>query len=152
MARYHATDISPGMIQIAKERADAAGLLELECSVANLFDPSLDKGGYDAVLAFNLLHLIDNIPAALQRAHALLRPGGLFISKTICAPERRPPLTFAAMRAVLPLMQWIGYAPPVTFLRVAVLDEMVRAEGFDLIETGNHPANPPRRYIVARKV
>jgi len=34
------------------------------------------------VLAFNVLHLVEDLGAALAQIRALLRPGGLFIAKT----------------------------------------------------------------------
>ena len=53
---------------------------------------------------------------------------------------------------ILPLIQWIGKAPYVHFMAIGELEETIASGGFEIIETGNHPASPPSRYIVARKM
>jgi ubiquinone/menaquinone biosynthesis C-methylase UbiE len=64
------------MIEIEREKAAAEGVSNLRFDRATLFDPELEEGSFDAVLAFNLLHLLEDIPAAIQRIRALPRPGG----------------------------------------------------------------------------
>ena len=63
------------------------------------------------VLALNLLHLLPDRPAALAKIHRLLKPGGLFISSTACLADR---MWF--LRPVIPVMQWLGKAPYVSFV------------------------------------
>ena len=87
----------------------------------------------------------------MRRSTDACAPGGLFISKTPCKPERRAPLGYRLIRLVLPLIQLAGKAPYVNFMDVRAWDAKVTAAGFDIIESGNHPANPPARYLVARK-
>ena len=49
-------------------------------------------------------------------------------------------------------MQLIGKAPYVNFMEITELEEIISSEGFKIVETGNYPASPPNRYIVARKI
>ncbi|MHA7872623.1 MAG: methyltransferase domain-containing protein, partial [Hyphococcus sp.] len=101
---------------------------------------------FDAVLGFNLLHLLHDAQAAVRRVHALLKPGGLFISKTVCLSERG-----GALRLLIPVMRFFGKAPHVAFLDTPGLDAMVAGAGFELIETGYYPKAAAARFIVARK-
>ena len=58
-------------------------------------------GSFDIAFAFNVLHLVDNQEAALRGVHRLLRPGGLFISKTPSMKEMNPLLRIAVPLAQL---------------------------------------------------
>jgi len=106
-------------------------------------------GPYDVILAFNILHLIEDAPAAIQHIHGLLKPGGIFISKTVCQPGKGAPLKFRLIKLILPLMQFLGKAPFVNFMPTAAFENIVMAQGFNIIEAGDRP--PPSRYIVATK-
>ena len=142
-----ATDLSNGMLDIARAKAtDTPNVTFQACDVADAPD-----GPFDAVMAFSLMHLVPDTDAALAHIHSRLKPGGLFISKTPCNPTRRAPLGYRLIRIVLPLIQLVGKAPYVNFMDIREWDAKVTAAGFDIIESGNHPAHPPARYIVARK-
>ena len=136
------TDLSPEMIAIAREKPAPDNI---DFAVAT--DRAAGQGAaYDAVLAFNLLHLVPDIPATLTHAHALLNEGGLFISKTVCLGPRK--WLFGPLIGV---MRAFGKAPPVAMFRADDLEAQIRAAGFDIIETGDYPAKPQSRFIVARK-
>lgn len=147
-----ASDLSGNMIRIGSEKARDQGISNVNFVTAALFDGAIENGPYDAVLALNLLHLLEDLPAAIERINGLLKPGGTFISKTICTQASGTPLTFRLIRMILPLMQWIGKAPYVNFMTIDELERTISSKGFKIVETGNYPASPSRRYIVARKI
>ncbi|MCK8464783.1 class I SAM-dependent methyltransferase [Aliiroseovarius sp. S1339] len=144
------TDVSPEMIRIGQERAQEQGITNVDFHVTDAGVSNL-TGPYDAVLAHNVLHLIEDLPAALDRVHDLLAPGGVFISKTFCKPTRRGPWFYYAMKLLLPVMQLVGKAPFVSMMTIQELEAMITAHGFKIIESGNFPAKELRRYIVARR-
>lgn len=147
VGRITASDISSEMIRIAKGKAEAQGVENVEFIRAEIFEDALGKGPFDVVLAFNLLHLVEDTPAAIRRIRALLKPGGLFISKTVCLGEHS-----RLLRYVIPVMQAMGLAPYVRYMTAAELASIIRQEGFEIVETGSYPARPPRPFIVAKKV
>ncbi len=147
-----ASDISIGMISIGSGKAQEQNISNVKFVTAGLFDSAIENGPFDVVLAFNILHLVDDLPRAIQRINGLLRSDGLFISKTICGSGSGMPLKLRIMKLVLPLMQLIGKAPYVNFMKITALEETISTEGFKIIETGNYPASPPSRYVVAQKV
>jgi ubiquinone/menaquinone biosynthesis C-methylase UbiE len=141
-----ASDISSRMIAIAREKAATQGVCNVRFERATPFDDDLEKGAFDAVLAFNLLHLLEDVPGAVRRVHELLKPGGSFVSKTICLAEQS-----RLWRPVLAVARSLGLAPSVHCLKVAELEDMITRNGFELIESGFHPRSPPSRFLVARR-
>ena len=147
VAHMTATDLSKGMLDIARAKStDTPNVTFQACNIEGAPD-----GPFDVVMAFSLMHLVRDPDAALSQIRDRLKPGGLFISKTPCNPNRRAPLGYRMIRFVLPLIQLAGKAPFVNFMDVREWDAKVTAAGFDIIESGNHPAHPPARYIVARR-
>ncbi len=147
-----ASDLSENMIRIGQKKARDQGIANVGFITADVFDEAVPAGPHDVVLALNLLHLLEDVPAAVNRINGLLKPGGLFISKTVCRFGAGVPLKLRLMKLVLPLMQMIGKAPFVQFMAIEELEGTITAGGFEIIEAGNFPASPPLRYIVARKI
>lgn len=138
------TDISGGMISIANRKLASEGLtnVSFHTQPANWTEP--DKQ-YDAILSFNLLHLVKETEDTVAKLASALKPGGLMITKTPCL-RGNPiyPILIGAMRL-------IGKAPYVRMFSPAQVDEMFRAEGLEILETGQFPKKPPSHFVVARK-
>ncbi len=147
-----ASDLSKNMTGIGAKKALDQGITNVDFVTGALFDRKLASAGpYDVVLAFNLLHLLEDMPASIKRISELLKPGGLFISKTICMSGAGVPFYFGIIKSLLPLMQMLGKAPFVTFMETRELDDAMLSAGLTIIETGNYPASPPRYFIVGKK-
>ncbi|MBN8953132.1 MULTISPECIES: class I SAM-dependent methyltransferase [unclassified Rhizobium] len=146
---YLATDVSAEMIAIARERYGAEPIPSLSFRVATAEAIATDPARFNAVLGFNYLHLIRDLPGTLRHVHHLLPTGGLFISKTPCVGEMKPLIRLA----LLPAMRAIGKAPHAGVFRVSELAEQISAAGFDILATENHASkgDDNRPYIVARK-
>lgn len=147
-----ASDISSNMLEIAREKVQVDGISNTEFITADLFDEKLETTPYDSVLALNLLHLVNDLPAALHRINMLLKPGGTFISKTFCPSGERMTFKLSLMKMALPLAQMLGKAPYVNFMGISDLENAIISAGFKIVETGNYPASSPTRYIVAQKI
>ncbi|MGC4389255.1 class I SAM-dependent methyltransferase [Agrobacterium sp. M50-1] len=146
---YLATDISADMIAIAEERKHAAGALpNLVFSAATVETLVPGPRQFNAVLGFNYLHLLRDLPDTLQHIHSLLAPQGLFITKTPCVGDMNP-----FIRLVLPAMRLIGKAPYAGVFSTVELGRHIDASGFDILATEIHATkgNDNRPYIVARK-
>lgn len=145
--RYVATDYAPEMIAIAEEKRRAEGLDHLELSVGTPGDGSLPEGSFDAILAFNVLHLLPDRTAALSEVFDMLPSGGVLISKTPCFGG-----VFRILQPLVAVMKWLGKAPDVRFLTSARLERDVVSAGFEIVEVGNYPKRPPSRLIVAKRL
>lgn len=151
VAEITGADLSQNMIRIATRKAQEQGVKNARFVAAEVFDQAVNDGPYDVVMAFNLIHLIEDTPRTMRRFNDLLKPEGLFISKTVCLSEGGLPFRYRMLRLMLPAMQCLGRAPYVKFMKIEELEREVTAAGFKIIETGNYPASPPSRYIVAKR-
>lgn len=144
VAGYIATDDAAEMIAIATERA--TDLPTLHPLQARPGDGSLPRGPFDAVLAFNLLHLLPDLPGALAEAHGLLKPGGLLITKTPCLGG-----PWLALWPLVRILGLFGKAPPLRFLSPLGLERRIAQAGFVIVERDDLPRRPPSRFLIARR-
>jgi ubiquinone/menaquinone biosynthesis C-methylase UbiE len=146
--RYLATDISTEMVVIGREKAEAERVANLSLEVATPASMEWPDASFDAALGFNILHLIADRAEALAAVHRLLKPGGLFISKTPCLKEMNP-----LIRLVVPIAQAIGQAPYVAVFSSEELERDIAAAGFEIIERDRHGSRgkDPRPFLVARR-
>lgn len=140
------SDISREMIAIANENCAVGGPDNVDFIVATPFDARLEAYGYDVVLAFNILHLLEDMPAALIRLCSLIKPGGLLISKTPCVGDMG-----IWLRLLIPAMRLFDKAPPVRFFSKKELRSAIERAGFIIEEAGLHAGKGHGLFIVARK-
>jgi ubiquinone/menaquinone biosynthesis C-methylase UbiE len=145
VAKIDATDVSAAMIAIAEQKARDAGIENVSFRRAGVEDFEAPDESYDLVLALNLIHLLPDRGAALAKVHRLLKPGGLFVSSTVCLADR---LWF--LRPVIPVLQWLGKAPYVSFLRAENMLREVASAGFEEQEHWTH-GRTNSLFLVARK-
>jgi SAM-dependent methyltransferase len=147
--RLMATDVSAGLIAIAREKLAAEPVPQLSFDIADADATVAGQGEYDVALAFNLLHLVTDLDRALELAMRALRPGGLLISKTACISEMNPLIPYLA----LPLMRVIGKAPPVLCFDADALRSAIARQGMDIVSVERHGTRGKdiRVFIVARK-
>ena len=79
-----ATDISPGMIDIAKGKAKAAQIENITFETRAVDDHDIAESHYDVIMALNLLHLLKDPEAAIVAAYQGLKPGGVFVTSSAC--------------------------------------------------------------------
>jgi SAM-dependent methyltransferase len=81
-------DISPEMLALAKQRADALGLSNVSLLEGNAEGIPADNDAFDAVLAsLSLMYVIDRDAAAREIAR-VLRPGGRLVAAVWAGPEQ----------------------------------------------------------------
>jgi 2-polyprenyl-3-methyl-5-hydroxy-6-metoxy-1,4-benzoquinol methylase len=154
-AAYRATDLSSEMISIAREKLASRPVAGLAFDVADADEPSAGSndgptdGPFDRLLAFNVLHLVQDLDAAIAGCVAALAPGGLLISKTPCLRE----MNWLIPNIALPVARLIGRAPPVQCLAQADLEAAMRRQGIDIVAVERHASRGRdfRPFIVARK-
>ncbi len=147
--RYVATDVSSQMIAIAHARLAQQPTPALSFAVADAETHGFGQGLYDAVLAFNLLHLASDLELVLRVAAQALRPGGLLISKTPCIAEMNPLIGHVAV----PLMRLAGQAPALKCLHEHQLQAAMAKQGLAVVISERHGTQRKdiRAFLVARK-
>ncbi|NNE17763.1 MAG: methyltransferase, partial [Myxococcales bacterium] len=93
-----------------------------------------------------LLHLVDDRSAALDRIFRLLKPGGFFVSSTVCLGE-----SWVPYGVIIGGMRLIGKAPMVKIFDKRTLEEEIRRSGFVEVSQPDVGAKGDIAFIVARK-
>ncbi|MDF3416309.1 methyltransferase domain-containing protein [Sulfitobacter sp. M57] len=149
VAQFTGTDISPGMLRIAREKAAEQGAQNLGFHVATAAQAAHDAAGMNVVLGFNIFHLTEDLEGILASLSEILEPGALLITKTPCLSEPSIGIKRFLFGALIPVMQLVGKAPFVRKLSFADLEALITAAGFEIIEAISKPSMS--RYLVARR-
>lgn len=146
-AHVHGLDLSSEMVRIARGKAAAQNIDNVTFHISAVDDDlPFEPESFDGVCAYSLLHLVEDRPATLARIHQLLKPGGFFISSTVCLGESRLP-----MAPLLQLMRWLGKAPMVKLFSKQTIADDIRAAGFVNLNQPDVGAKSDIAFIVAKK-
>jgi ubiquinone/menaquinone biosynthesis C-methylase UbiE len=148
-AQIHGLDLSSEMIRIANGKAEAGSVGNVAFHVGP-FDETFGAFGpesLDGICAYSILHLVEDRPAALEQIYRLLKPGGFFISSTVCLGE-----SWVPYGAIIGVMRLFGKAPTVvcSFDKQTLADEIRRA-GFVELSEPDVRAKRDIAFIVAKK-
>lgn len=143
--RYTATDLSGGMLKIAREKLNTQKLENLEFQQARLEQLDVAPNSLDAVLGLSVLHLIDDRQARIDDVYRMLKPGAVFISSTACLGDKMKWFKFVG-----PIVKWLRIAPKVSVFSADELVQELQAAGFE-IEQQWRPEKAVAVFIVAKK-
>lgn len=87
--KVYGVDISEKMLNVAREKAASDRINNIEFLNGDLFAGCLNEQKFDTILAFNVLHFLNDIDASIKRIYEMLRPNGIFISATDCFGEHK---------------------------------------------------------------
>jgi len=122
-----ATDISSNMIEIARHKATAAGITNVEFQCSALEDLEAADASFDVVMAHNILHLLEDPEQAIRITYRLLKPGGVFVTSTGCLGD-----SFSHWRVMLIIMRIFRRAPYVNVLKRVTLENYFSNAGFEV--------------------
>jgi cyclopropane fatty-acyl-phospholipid synthase-like methyltransferase len=142
VAAWTATDVSPEMLRIARAKPAPESLRFALADAESAFD----GGPFDAICAFQVLHLVKDLPRALSRIHAHLTPGGMLLTKTWCFADMG-----LKLRSLFLALRSLGLFPPANALTKIALRQAICDAGFDIVDERVFGANPHNCYIVARR-
>jgi phosphatidylethanolamine/phosphatidyl-N-methylethanolamine N-methyltransferase len=142
--RVVATDFSPAMIDLLRERLAARGVRNVECAVRDLYALDYPAGAFDAVVCANVLHLVPDLDAALAAMRAVLRPGGRLVAPTFAHGE-------TAVSRVLSRAAALAGFPVRRRLTTDALAAALRNGGFDVARSETVPGLFPVAFVSARR-
>ena len=140
-----AIDVSSKMLAIARAKAEAAGVTNVNFEQAAIESFDVPDGTYDAVLGLSILHLLEDKEAVIARVHAMLKPGGVFVSSTACLGDSMKYLKFVA-----PVGRALGLMPLVRVFTATELEKSLTDAGF-AIDHVWQPGKGKAVFIVAKK-
>jgi len=148
----HAVDVSPRMIDTAKDRADQNKVEGLHFSEGSIFDDAVQPESFDVILASQVLQVLSNRNEAVRRIYELVKPGGWFLSTTPCMNEGQSVMTLA--NRALSLASAVRLIPFLKFYPVPDLERSISDAGFEIHETADLPFDQrsDMRYVFARFV
>ncbi|MGI9319441.1 MAG: class I SAM-dependent methyltransferase [bacterium] len=148
----HAIDISPKMIEIAKEKAAAIKIENIKFEKTDIFDEKFEKESYDIILAFNMLHTVPNPQNVMLRIDELLKPEGVFISVTPCLRQKMSFLVNIQIQIVRILCKF-GIIPiPIRRLKSTELDDLLARVKFQTIESEEIYKGASSYFLAAKKI
>jgi ubiquinone/menaquinone biosynthesis C-methylase UbiE len=157
----HATDISSGMIDIAKTKAGDQEITNVtfeQTSLDKVPIPTSDDERYDVVLGLNILHLLPNRDEAIAKVHQLLRPGGIFVSSTVLIKEYAGnPIAASLFKGLMSVAGFFGVVPTsVQFFTGEELKQSMVDAGFEIErelrgESTEKGLTPHCAFLVAKK-
>ncbi len=140
-----AIDISDGMLEIARAKAEAGNVKNVNFERSSIDDFEANDATYDAVIAHSILHLLDDKRPILEKIHRMLKPGGVFVSSTVCLSG-----TLRLLKPVLLLGRYFGLLPLVRFFTSEELSNELMEAGFR-IDHQWQPEKGKAVFIVATK-
>ena len=149
----HGLDFSAEMISEALKKKNEANITNVSFSQGTIFDDDLEKVPFDKIIAFSIIHLLEDSEKVIQRIHELLKPGGLFISETACFKDRmdfKTRLEFTISR----FMKWLGIFPlHLNMFKTSDLEQLIESQNFNIVKAENLFYNGMTiSFIVAEKI
>ena len=141
----HATDISGNMIEIAKTKAKRLNIQNLHFERVSIDDLAVPNESVDVVLAMSILHLVEDRRDVMEKIYAALKPGGVFISSTICLGD-----SMKFLKYIVPMGHRLGFLPLVKFFTKEAFLSSIVDMGF-AIEHEWLPGKNKAIFVVARK-
>ncbi len=141
-----AIDFSDQMIAIAKNKAAEKNITNITFDATSIEALEAPKGSFDVIMGHNILHLVSDKDAVIQKVMELLKPGGVFISGTVCFGNG-----FSKYKVLLAVMSLLGKAPTVSFFSKDDLLNSLSNVGFIIDYQWQQKAPLAVPFIIAKK-
>lgn len=138
-------DISDKMLAFAQAKTQEAGLDNLSFEVSTLEDYDTPEASWNVIMAHSILHLLEDKETTIAHVHKLLKPGGVFISSTVCIGELN-----ILFRIVAPALGVLRLIPVIKSFTKSELETAITDAGFE-IDHNWQPKKAAAVFIVARK-
>ena len=145
VASILATDISANMINIARDKAQAQSVANVEFEVARVEELISRPDKFDVILAHSILHLVPKVEVVVSGLASILKPQGLLITTTACIADFMP-----LFRYIAPVGRAIRVFPYVNVFKESEYRSWLEKAGFE-IEESWLPAPKRGLYTVTRK-
>lgn len=144
-------DMSSKMIEIAKIKLKQDKNQNVHFTQTTLFDERLKKESFDVILAFNILHYLEDAKEVIKRINELLKPEGYFISSTECIgeEEKRKFSRFVSLSALFIMKK--ARIVSSKFYKFSELEDLIFNGNFQIVEAEKLKLRDLRYYFIAAK-
>lgn len=122
-------DISPEMVELAKQKCSQMGLRNVQFQVGDAYNLPFEDGAFDRVVCVNALQTMKEPERAIREGLRVLREGGEMVSVTYAFGD-------SSVWETIKLARWIiKFGKPTywTNLKASDLTRLFEIEGFDII-------------------
>jgi ubiquinone/menaquinone biosynthesis C-methylase UbiE len=130
----HGLDISTEMISEATKKKNKVNVKNVSFSQGTIFNDNLEKASFDKIIAYAIIHLMEESEKVIQRIHELLKPGGLFISTTACFKDKmdfKTRLEFTTYR----FMKRLGIFPlHLNMFKTSDIEQLINSQNFNIVK------------------
>jgi ubiquinone/menaquinone biosynthesis C-methylase UbiE len=144
-------DISSEMINEAIKKKNELKISNISFTQGTIFDSYLEKHSFDTIIAYGIIHLLEDNQKVIQRIYELLKQGGLFISTTACMKDKmamKPRIEVI----IYILMNRLGISPLyLNMFKSSDVKKIIEDQNFQIIETEKIKDGIPAIFIIARK-
>ena len=126
--QIRAIDFSSKMIEIARSKAEAQNVENVTFEQSTIEDLCVADRSLDAVLGLNVLHLLENKEEAIAKVHRMLKPGGVFITSTVCLGDS----AMKVFKVIGPIGKLFGLMPTVKVFTAKALERSLTDAGFGI--------------------
>lgn len=141
----HAIDISNKMIEIARNKASERRIQNIEFEQTTIFDTIFQDNSIDAIIIFNIFHLLEEPAKYLRRIYQILKPGGLIISATPCLSET------PTLKTILKFFSIFGFVPKINAFNSSELEMLLLSESFKTLEFIKFKPKSPQYLYISKK-
>ena len=141
----HASDFSAAMVAIAQGKQQQQGIDNVSFSCKGMNELTFDAGSIDAVMGHSILHLLENKEEVVAKVYDWLKPGGYFVSSTVCIAD-----FFLPMKWLAPIGCKLGFLPLVKVFSRQQLMAALKQAGFDITYEWQ-PKKTSGVFVIARK-
>jgi len=140
-----AIDISSKMIEIAQGKADAANINNITFEQSGIDALNVQDNSLAVVLGLRILHLLENKEEVTEKVYKMLKPGGIFVSSTVCLGD-----TMKFIKLIVPIGRLFALMPLVKVFSAKELEACLSNAGFE-IDYNWQQGKAKAVFIVARK-
>ena len=140
-----AIDLSEKMLEIARSKAEAAGVGNVRFEQSDIDAFTAPDATFDAALGLSILHLLEDRNTAIAKVYRMLKPGGVFVSSTVCLGD-----TMKFFKLIGPIGRLLGVMPLVRVFTVQELVDSLETAGF-AIDHQWRPGQGRVVFLVAKK-
>lgn len=139
-----ACDLSPHMIEHAKEKAQAKQIGNITFFVQDAYSLDFPDNSFDVVVACNMLHIVREPAIILSSIKRVLKPDGVVIAPTYCHGHNFSSRTVSKIMSIVGFRAYSRWSAE--SLQAFFLDQ-----GYIVIKNFLLKSTPPLLYIVCQK-
>lgn len=140
-----ATDISPEMILIAKQKQSELHIKNIDFQVQDAYQLSFADHSFDLVIASNILHLLYEPEQPISEIKRVMKDDGAFIAPTFCVGESMKSKIISSIAGALSGFKIVN--------KWCIRDftSMLESHGFEIKKVLKVEGRFPLAYVVMKK-